>query len=597
MTLKIIRGPEAEETVRDAHFQSQWLKMCEACPWSTGCQTPGFVNAWYDAYGERYSRLIVAESSAAGELTGLLTLAKEERSGKMVAAGAHQGEYKTWLALPENGNNFIEAALAELAQEPGIGTLVLKYLPPGTPMEWSTRKQNGWSCDVERIPRPIIPVGAADEFSDYLKKKKSSKSTRSKWNRLKRLGNLRLERIRDAGELASIFDELIVYNDLRQGGMHGKFEFQDDPAKKPFHLAMMRAGNLLHATVLRTDQGIVSALFGVISRGTFSFSMPMINPFYAADSPMTVHVLMLLEELHKDGYSVFDLTSSMDPFKERFAARFDSVGVLSIDFSQRDRIKRKVVRMGETLARRGLRSMRIAPNSALEHWKQAARVPVARWPSVVGQEAMSLSRKLRAGGKFKIYALNAQNVPAFERTPRMSKDNLGDLLTLRPAGVWQTRSRFAAEALKRIEAGHHFYTCVKNGRLVHISWLAENEKSKLVPGTGQAFEFPEGSAVMYGSYTDPEWRRRGLLRAAVKQMMHDAAQVPGMRQVFAAVPAEQEGVCRMIEGLGFVRVPEVVKRDAGSAEGALTRDAALGDAQRLSEPEVEQVTEHRQAES
>src|SRR5262249_20104068 len=153
MTLRIIRGTEAEELARNGGFQSQWEKLYEACPWGTGCQTPGFVNAWHEAYRERYERLVVAEFSTTDDLTGLLSLARQKGSGKLFAAGAHQGEYKTWLALPSNGDAFIEAAFAELPREPGVSTLVLKYLPQGTPMGWSSRKQNGWSYDLEQVPR------------------------------------------------------------------------------------------------------------------------------------------------------------------------------------------------------------------------------------------------------------------------------------------------------------------------------------------------------------------------------------------------------------------------------------------------------------
>ena len=142
----------------------------------------------------------------------------------------------------------------------------------------------------------------------------------------------------------------------------------------------------------------------------------------------------------------------------------------------------------------------------------------------------------------------------------MSRDKLEDLLGYRPTGIWETRSRFASEALKRIEQGHHFYTYVKNGRLAHISWLAENATSNAIPGLEQGFEFPAGSAVLYGSYTDPGSRRNGLLRTAVQQMLRDVSQAPGIKRVFAAVPVESKAVCRMISRLGFAPVPEGAKR-------------------------------------
>lgn len=365
MTLSVIRGREAQEMVRDAGFQSQWTQLYEACPWATAFQSFGFIAAWHEAYKDRYSPLVIYESSATGELVGLISLATENDSGRVTIAGTHQAEYKAWLALPSNGGSFIQQALTKLAGETDTSLLSFHYLPPGIPTDWTRSRGMPWTCEVKSHPRPIVPVGDAAVVAEYLRKKMASKSIRSHWNRLKRLGGLRLEQIRETDQLAALFDELITYYDIRQGGAYGKFEFESDSAKKPFHLALLGVPNLLHVSVLKAGERIISAKFGVTYRGTYCEAMPMFSPFHAAHSPVSVHFLMTVQQLHKDGYSILDLTPGPDAFKDRFVASYESVEALSIYFRQR--IKHKVVQGSEVLARRALRSLHIAPNAAFQH--------------------------------------------------------------------------------------------------------------------------------------------------------------------------------------------------------------------------------------
>jgi CelD/BcsL family acetyltransferase involved in cellulose biosynthesis len=553
MAISLIRDAAAQDLLGDPHFLAQWVQLYRACPWASACQSPGFVTAWHGAYKDRYSPFIVSEHSPAGDLVGLLSLARDKASGQLIVAGARQAEYKTWLALPSNGSSFIEGALTELACKTDVSALSLRYLPPGTPTDWIARfAKRSARCQLQRHPRPIIPVGDTATVTEYLQKKRSGKSVRNSFNRLKRIGDLSLDEIRDADQLQPIFDQLITFYDIRQGGAHGKFAFQQDLAKKPFHLALLQTPGLLHLTVLRAGPEILSAQFGISDGKVFSGTMPILSPFHAAHSPMQVHLLMLVEKLHQDGYSIFDLTASMDPFKERFVGSYDSVCSLSVYF--RHRIRHQVFQASQALARRSLRSLRIEPHAALEQLQNLARVPIKTWPSVLARNSFALLKKPLSETKFKIYEILPKQVPPVEGVLKMSRDHLADLLAFQPTEAWLTRHRFLAAALKRIEAGDHFYTHVENGRLLHISWLIEDQRSNIFPEIGRKFPFPPGAAVLFGSYTDPEWRRHRLWWSALQQMLHDLVQNPRVSHIFTAVPAANQPARHVIEKAGFVNV-------------------------------------------
>jgi CelD/BcsL family acetyltransferase involved in cellulose biosynthesis len=396
MPVRIIQGEDSQEILRDESFRSQWALLYEACPWATGLQSPGFVIPWCHAYRDRYRILLICEFSSSRNLIGLLPVAIENTSGQATLPGGHQAEYKSWLALPSNSGSFIEQGLHVLAQETSISSLSFRYLAPGTPVDWvSNARESAWICQVEKDPRAIIRVGEAVEVADYLKKKNRLKSTKSKWNRLKRLGKIHFEQLVDASELAPIFDQLISYYDTRQGALYGKRAFQDDPAKKPFHFALLQEPNLLHVTVLKAGDEIVSASFGFVSRKTYSLAMSMFSPAHAQYSPVTLHFLLLVEQLHKQGFAVLDLTAGADPFKERIASDYDSVQVLSWYASRRVWVKQQVRQQGESLARRVLHAWGIAPHAARLRLQQLLRAPLGTSGAGLARICSPLFRSFR----------------------------------------------------------------------------------------------------------------------------------------------------------------------------------------------------------
>jgi CelD/BcsL family acetyltransferase involved in cellulose biosynthesis/RimJ/RimL family protein N-acetyltransferase len=552
MALSLVRGKEALGLVENPDFQAQWGRLYEACPWATPYQGSEFVSTWYRAYKERYEPLIVYATDEAKGLNGLITMATEIPSGRVVVAGAHHSEYQGWIARDTERDSFMESALALIARETGTSFLSVKYVPAGTPIDWATSPGGGpWRCAWKQYARPIIRLEDASQVAEYIQRKKSRRSTKNYWNRLKRIGELRLEQIRDTQQLMPIFDRLISFYDTRQGAANNSVPFLEDPNKKPFHLSLLQPAGLLHITVLRAGDEIISAMFGVTDRKTYSLAMPMFSPIHADNSPMTLHLLMLVELLHRQGFFVLDLTPGANSFKERFASDQDSVGSLEIFFRRREWMIRRIQEGSEAIARRWLRLVGMDPKVVRQQWNRMSRAPLAAWPSVAARKLSLLIRRAKSTLELRIYAFEKESALALEDSRLMSRDRLADLLAFQPKETWQTRQSFLSESLKNIEAGHHFYTQVENGRLQHYGWLIEDQEKNLFPEVGQEFEFPAGSAVLYNFYTDPLSRGKGLYKAALRQMLRDAAQLPDVNRIYIAVMSDNKPSRHVIEKLGF----------------------------------------------
>ena len=368
MALKIARSAEAAEMLADANFRWRWLRLCEECPWATAAQGPAFVCSWYEAYMEEYSPFLVYQFSAANELIGFLPLALG-RNGQAVLPGAHQAEYRGWLALPSNGSEFFQESLRVLSRVTRTGTLLFRYLPPGAPLDAACLQSLPWACEVQTHKRPIVPLASAAGVAAYVREK-TNKTLKNSWNRLKRRGDLRLDQIRETQALAPIFDQLIAWYENRQATAHGKRPFHDDKNKKLWHLYLLKEG-ILHITLLKAGPDVISAVFGLTDGRTYSLMMSMFAPEYARYSPIALHHLLLVERLYAEGYSVLDLTPGPDPFKARFADAYEDVQVLSIYFKHREWMKAKLRQRSKAIAKETLSAVGITPESASRNFQRA----------------------------------------------------------------------------------------------------------------------------------------------------------------------------------------------------------------------------------
>src|SRR5215813_3987681 len=226
MKVTILTARDADTLLSNSDFRERWRKLHTICPWASVFQDPEFVITWYDTYRNNFTPVLVTGKNQAGELVGLFPLAADNESGKLVAAGDDQAEYQAWLADPDDNNVFIETALERLSEEFPNQALRLLFVLPTTPIDWA-RPGKRWSSYtyVKSLPRGLMSIGDGSAFKAPLRKKQN------KINRLKRLGNLRFDRIRDPEELEALFNEVITYQTLRLRAIYNLSKVPHDPLK------------------------------------------------------------------------------------------------------------------------------------------------------------------------------------------------------------------------------------------------------------------------------------------------------------------------------------------------------------------------------
>ena len=298
MTLKLLMGADADLLLRDRAFQQQWHSLYVGCPWATVFQCGDFVTTWYKVYRESYRPVVVKQVLADGSLGGLMTLATTTDSLRLIFAGAEQAEYHTWLATIDSGDTFIVAAMELIgASFPGL-KLTFQYLPPAAPKQWLTLNPWAQTSILDPWTRPLMQLEDGSNLQKSLKKS----GNKSRLNRMKRLGDVQFEQLREPAALAAVFDDIISYYDFRQGAVNDSIYFQTDPCRKPFYLALLEIPALLHVTVLKIDDLVVAAHIGLSDGKSCVLGIPAHSPVHAVHSPGKLQLLMLGVELAKQGF-------------------------------------------------------------------------------------------------------------------------------------------------------------------------------------------------------------------------------------------------------------------------------------------------------
>jgi CelD/BcsL family acetyltransferase involved in cellulose biosynthesis/RimJ/RimL family protein N-acetyltransferase len=548
MRIEVLQGPAAAGALQNSAFQQAWQELEARCPWGTVYQTWQFLSAWYQSYTEAYEPVLVAGWEGPA-LTGLLPLARPVEGGSLVVAGTYHAEYQAWIAEPESGTRFIEEALDALRGEPGAGSLLFTYLPPGTPTQW-LEPGHRWASRSEhlRLPRPLASMGDGSSFKQSLRKK----GNKSKVSRLERIGKLRLEQITDRQRLESLFDDIERFGTLRIGALRNIAALDVDPGKKRFYLQLMADSSLLHVTLLWAGEQLLSAHIGVRDRENVVLTIFTHAPFHARHSPGKLHLLYLGVLLAEQGIQALDLTPTGD-YKDRFATHHDEVGRLQVFLTMGAKVRFRASLLGRTLIKNLLRRLGQSPDEAKARagafLQRAARIRLRDIPAMLRRR---LGLALRYSRELRIYEFDVVRALTLSHPGLMNRDRLQDLLAYRPVLASEaTVQAFLRDCLTRLEEGQHIYTHVQGQALAHYGWMIDRQERSHMLEVGQLMLLPADSAVLYGFYSSLAARNRGLYQAALRQMLVDAARIPGTRHIWISVLADNGASRHTIEKVGF----------------------------------------------
>ncbi len=546
--LEIVAGDDVLRLLTDAAFGEAWDGLLAFCPWSTAFQRRDFTSLWYRTYADLHVPLLVVGYGDDGSVAGVLALARERGTGRILSAGAHHAEYQTWLAHPRLGDEFAARAMTALRGKHPAARVVFRYLAPGTPTAWTQGDAWRSRCVHEPESRALLDTGDEKRGAAALRKK----SNRSRLNRLKRHGDVTFERVTTDGGFSAVLDEIIPMYDLRQGAAHRVLPFAKDASKRPFHEALFDLPDFLHVTVTRAGGRVVAAHVGVLTGDSVSLGVYTHAPDLARHSPGKLHLLMLAGKLAEEGVETLDLTPGGE-WKERFATRTDTVSTLRVNFAVLDRV-RHAARLGVD---------RFAKSVALA----LGTTPGALRSRVQRPRADALRALLRGRDVTELLSLPAATGRRIEGRETHAPCTLSQLVADRPRRAGETFVGALADAEARLAAGWVPYGRRGSGPAA-LAWSRH-------AGTGDE-PCTEGDAVLSVSVAPRE-----QVDALLRRLVHDASHGEGTQTIWLNVRGDP-AVFAAARALGFEhrysrtasRLERVPRPRPGPSSGQKMRELA-----------------------
>ncbi len=500
-SIELLMGDEVLQLLDDIRFLGEWKQLYHNCPWATVFQSPSFVVTWYRIYQNEFIPVLI-KTEYAGKLAALLTLAID-KNGLITGAGANQAEYQVWLTADANDESFIKNALRELRRFFPGKKIFLKYIPAGVSLVF-TKKDPTWKkhCFVKTSPQALMTIDDT-HFTNELKKK----NRREKINRLKRLGALTFERIRDYSLFVSVFDELALQSDFRKGAMYNKLAFKSDPFKKQFLLALFQQNNL-HATVLKLNDKIIAA--NVSIGGGRQLHLQGLNSFdaaYARYSPGIIHFLMLGKLLAEEGVHIFDLTPGADGYKDLLATDYTVAHTLSIG-NKYHRFTNRMQAGVNGYVKNTAAVLGVQPGT-LKKWRMRFIQQKEKCMQVARQGLASgvanFFNGLKRQSKATTYWIVQKEVAA-PGAIQVHTNDLNDLLAIDIRDLRYSRQQFLAGAMHRFEEGAFCYSWSEEGQLLGCVWISNGKVA--MTESGNTDEAKGETFSLCALYCHQEGRKR-----------------------------------------------------------------------------------------
>jgi hypothetical protein len=148
-----------------------------------------------------------------------------------------------------------------------------------------------------------------------------------------------------------------------------------------------------------------------------------------------------------------------------------------------------------------------------------------------------------------VYSFGLQPSHAARSPARVEKDSWTDLQCYRKVPGQPTRDAFLAMSRQRLAAGEHAYTICEQGELLAWAWMVPNQRRSWFPAVRQEVLYPDRSCVLYGAFTTPAARGRGLNGALAHARLADAVGSYGAAYVFTAISTANEAAIVAKKGI------------------------------------------------
>lgn len=455
-TVSILRGDDVHSYRNDAEFIDTWTALAANTPHVTAFQEPEFVNTWYQDYASKYEPVFVLGTVNKQKLIGLLPLAIEKDSNEITFAGAQHVEYSAWLSESRYAHEFIIAALHAVINEIKFKSWRWSFLPPHADDSWllsEEMEQMGVYALSESAACPILDLHDEEKLSKILK----NKSIKSKINRLKRKGELRIERIDNSERVAQLMNQITDLVNFRHESAHHDAAFEEEPLQKDFYLSRATHTSANHYTALWMGDTLLAFNFGVKDADTVYIGLTAFDPTQSKHSPGVIFLIYLANVLKEENIRYIDFTPGGDEYKERFCNSYNNLQRPTIYSSK---FRKSIVNI---------------KSKSISLISRPIQLLISKWNSELEDLVKISDQGPATEEKFDIYAINRNDYKNLDErsSERVNIQFFQDLLFYNSKNSKISRQQVLSDATKRFSREETLFTILTGNELLAYTWMSK----------------------------------------------------------------------------------------------------------------------------
>ena len=485
MDITLLNKDQTLKTLSDPEFISTWKLLANQSQEFTLIQQYGFASSWYKSYINQYNPLLVIGYDKEKAIVGILPLAISKDNGAVSHAGHYQAEYNGWVCKKEFEEAFLIQTIIAIKKEFHPGCWDWGWMPPRANTHWLSSKKlkdNGIYVNISTCESPVYKLSDAARIN----KIKKSKSTKSKINRLKRSGELRIERITDLSVAKKIFVDLKKIYDFRSLAAYNIMPFKDDVSKEKWHLDYLDNSNDVHFTVLWQGNELLACNYGYCSDDTVIIGLFTYNPVQGAHSPGNIFLIMLIDFIKEEGYQYLDLSPGGDSYKERFCNTHNTLTRPAFCFSPFSKYKNStktylINKVKERFTSRDISNLK------------------ERYINKI-KDITAFNKSTPESVNENLYLFDAASNNTNGKAPNLHIQKSDDLLLYKPVNGQSTHKEVIFTALKNFERGDTLYTLVENEELLAYTWASTSGKKHPSSIINEYTNFTRNNTLLYNSY-------------------------------------------------------------------------------------------------
>ncbi len=492
LKINIVSKEEYKKYIQCNDFIKKWDNFSKLSNHCMITQEYEFISSWYQFYTSLYDPLLIL-GYYDNELVGILPLALSKKDNSLCHAGAYSSAYHGWLCFKEYESEFLLQSLITIKQNLAIKKWHWLYIPPDVNTDWlkdNRLKNHGIFVEIIESVSPIYQL--ADQTR--IDKVRKSRSLRPLINRLKREGELRIEKIVDRKRADALFDVMANQSNFRKLALYNYLPFKYDPLRKDWYLSRLENNDNIQFVILWQGDKLLACSLAYCSKERVIGIMSSYDPVQSASSPGTVFFILYIDYLREKGYQYLDFTPGGESYKERFCNDYKRVIKPTFTFDYQSRIKQesklilkkyynsllKVKKIDQTF--KNIKNLKhksiktLCKNKIKANIEGKGQLFLYKNPHFYTQQAG-------------LYCVNQQHYP--------------DLFLYKDIERCYLPKQMASDALRSFSRRDSLYSIVSDGELQLFAWLAIAGKKHWETCVYECLAESKNNYVIYDLYINP----------------------------------------------------------------------------------------------